>query len=209
MTIAQQGIQYIQGLAKSNAAPPHRQSAYPLLRRLCREVRYREVTELIGTILCLTNPKDAPYDIIEVITPHIKCTPRFHRPELHYRQGAVAKYGLLDLEYRLTPDELTTNYRCGISLLKELGLIAHNDRDELLDEDEKADAFEFFKMSCEELDLQQVFFKLFLTTPKEWEYTIQSNDEEISRTYWPREFTIKDACVTNLPSVWFARHFYM
>src|SRR5437868_6642185 len=94
-----------------------------LVRRVARGVRYRTLPDLIGRsveIVDLGLVEDAVRSALGSDLPE-GC--RLSGPEPPFREGAVAKYGILDLRFDAPGDLLVGEVLTGVPLLRELGYL--------------------------------------------------------------------------------------
>jgi hypothetical protein len=141
----------------------------------------------------------------------------YRGPEALYRNGALAKYGLLDLSYDVSPNMAAQNACPGLSMLKELGIVSHSDAwKELKD----ADPMAFLPEYLLEFDKHETILKLFLEeqprrpfpSTKEGETLVAWLEQPNLIPFpipFPRTMEITDACITNSDSVWLNKHFYI
>lgn len=144
------------------------------------------------------------------------------------RGGSIIKYGLLDLEFRVSNAALTDNDGQGIPLLKTLGFVLNSEQAKALAEetkwfDELADDPTCLRELTNDLTKDTTLLKLFLEgepavdklhgkLPLEAKVKemleLLAHPDRLS-SYFPQHFTITDACLTNAGYVWFHKHFYL
>jgi hypothetical protein len=197
-------------IERENAAsepPKHRW----IIRQVARRLRYRTLGPLIGQNIILQSLDGILADVQAVIDSiYPGC--RFRRPEERLRKGALAKYGLLDLEYDAPPEMADQNPSRGLLWLKELGFVGHSRDTHFggIDEDEM---FAFVTGLFSDFDKNQTILKLFMEErpkrsfppPADWTKQLA----EPSLMPFPKTMVVIDACVTNSGSVWLIKHFYM
>lgn len=186
------------------------------IKRLSRELRYKEIDKLIGTEVVLTNVKESPYEIISMIKGNFTSELIFNSDDLKSCQASISKYGIFTIDYHIDPKELDINYQNGMELLKKLGIVEPDLMDdEDMDEDEKDFLYDLsiakLGVHIDDLDKNEVLLTLFLTTEVEWDWSENPKfvEEGLPKKYWPRTFTIEDACISNISSIWLSKRFYM
>src|SRR5437868_1112064 len=93
-----------------------------LVRRVARGLRYRPLERLVGRTV-LVRDLDAVEEAVRAgLGPDFPDGCRLDGPELVYRHGAVAKYGILDLRFS-APADLLAGAASGVPLLRELGFL--------------------------------------------------------------------------------------
>ena len=195
-----------------------------LLRQVAREIRYLSIPNLIGREVEIRSFDTIVTDIFKDLCNLL--------PDKYKQVGpvhplAIAKYGILDLEFQVPTASLKTgNYQSGISLLKEFGFIeSKEERQRAQDTAESFgdkltdDPFCLTELA-EDIEKKQVFLKLFLESESvvenydldqmPIEETIEFfNNLSLPTDYFPRKFLITDACLTNAGFVWINKHFYL
>jgi hypothetical protein len=176
-----------------------------LLRRLHRSLAYSTVDALAGISVQVHSAETAPDDVLGVVKRALSINVTTMAPDLDYREGAIAKYGILDLTFGIgsTSSEIP---RPGLGILRPLGLV---------DGGEGADALEVSDDFLRDLTLESEaghpYLKVFLETqdalpPRD---SLRRLREGMPAGFWPHLFVVRDACLTNTPSIWLAKHFYM
>jgi hypothetical protein len=182
-----------------------RPSAVAIVRKLARSLIYSVLDELLLQKVVVHSAETAPEDILAGLAGRIPPGTLFIGPELRHRSGTIAKYGLLDLRYQVEIPVSRPQAVHGLTALRELGFL------EKASEDEAEDDLLFLKDMLEETGTGHLFLKVFLET----EYDIEKAKrlrrlyEGMPSSFWPREFIVGDACITNAASVWINKHFYV
>src|SRR4051794_34273518 len=94
-----------------------------LVRTIARGLRYRPLNHLIGQTVEIRDLAAVEDAVRVTLGPDLPEGCRLVGPELHYREGAVAKYGILDLKFAAPAGLLATDARSGVPLLRELGFL--------------------------------------------------------------------------------------
>jgi hypothetical protein len=183
-----------------------------LVRRVARGLRYRPLSHLLGRVVAVSD-LDRIEDAIRLsLGTDLPDGCRLAGPEPRFREGAVAKYGILDLRFTAPGDILAGDVLTGVPLLRELGYLPeeqvgpqHRDCD---------DPTWCLEMLQEDLDEGQTWLRLFLEGGRPGEGAwIKGPGGHVSlrvpEGYLPRAFRVTDACVTNANGVWLWKHFYL
>jgi len=194
-----------------------------LLKQVAREIKYLSLPNLIGRevkIRCFeTIITDIFADLENLLPDKYKQISTIH-------PLTIAKYGILDLEFQVSPTYLTDEYQSSISLLKELGFTKSTQENQQAQEiakslgDQQANDPFCLTELAEELKKKQIFLKLFLESGSVVEnYDLDQMSPEVYQdffdnlslpsNYFPQKFSITDACFTNAGFVWFHKHFYL
>jgi hypothetical protein len=182
-------------------------------------LRYRELSYLIGQTIIIHSVDSIEADLQPMLSTvsatGCKLAPtsnKSHSRERFFRT-ALAKYDLLDLEFIAPQTLLDTSFKGGIKLLEALNLIHRHRKDEPpLDEFAAEERIEDLNAVLTELneDILQdsTILKVFLESSNHRTKIIRL-PLELPDDYFPRQFTVKDACVTNSGFVWISKHFYI
>lgn len=187
-----------------------------LVKQLARTIKYRPLPELIGQKITIHGLDSIASDVQHSLWPSLVDDCHWYITQESFLRGQIAKYGLLDLTFHAPNNILENDYQNGISLLKDLRLVSHTK--EIKDESEEDkqitkalfDSSNEFKQMLKDIAENKNFLLLFLqtepfrTTKERFKYTINSLPEG----YFPREFIIEDAALTNLRIAWLWKHFY-
>jgi hypothetical protein len=175
-----------------------------LVRRVARGLRYRPLGQLVGRTV-LVRDLDAIEEAVRVgLGDEFPVACRLDGPELVYRHGAVAKYGILDLRFSVLTD-LLVGAASGVPLLRELGFLPGESEQPLPVCDDPV----CLEMLAEEVAAGHVFVNLFLEGGRPEAAPGGSERLRVPEGYLPRSFRVVDACVTNAASVWLWKHFYL
>lgn len=187
-----------------------------LIRRIARELRYRSLDELINRELTINQLDSVEKDISAALSDVLPQGCKYVETERQFLEGAMVKYGIIDVTFAAPERLLNSRDEGGISLLKDLGCI-----DEV-DKEDHADSPELFgsDLSClellvEGLEKKSTLIKLFLSAEKQstdWpELLLRIRDGSLSvpEGYLPRSFQVEDACITNSDFAWFKKHLYL
>jgi hypothetical protein len=173
-----------------------------LVRTVARGLRYRTLDALIDLevmVAALATVEDA---VRQALRPHFPEHCFLDKP---VGEGAVAKYGLLDLLFNAPEHLLGNDFRSGIALLRDLGFLPG--RAEVRRDEDLQLGLECLEMLQEDLALGRTYLRLFLESDRPQGAPVFPLG--IPDGYLPRPFRVVDACVTNAHSVWLLKHFYL
>lgn len=176
---------------------------------IARRIRYRTLDRVIGEKVRIAAEPSAVGDVLDALDRFLPpVAPPLPQPAPGL--GAVAKHGLLDLEFSLRAGAGADLPRLSVRELRALGVLLKNDT---AHEPEEED----LDFSCltdlhDQVTSGKVVLKLILDAV--------NDDRPISQrlihtmkglpgNYLPRQFRVRDACVTNAPSLWLQKHFYL
>lgn len=123
----------------------------------------------------------------------------------------VAKYGLLDLEFAVPAQEAEGWHRPSVAQLRQLGLLrVHPATASNLGPVDDADVC--LSRLFEEVESQALLLKVILDVADDSLPAQQRIKDFVARSsgaLLPATFRVRDCCVTNAPSLWLERHFYL
>jgi len=117
----------------------------------------------------------------------------------------MAKYGLLDLELPLSTGASEALRRLSRQDLHEMGFLTEPSRGE------SDDGF-CLDLLLEDVMVNHAVIKIILDAAgddRSPEERIQHYEIGVPPGYLPRRFVVRDACVTNAPSIWLGKHLYL
>lgn len=184
------------------------------IKSLARTIRYRELSNLIGREITVHSIEGIIPDIQTALVDSLPNDSRLIGPQSKSLRVMIAKYGIIDLEFEVESSNLSSGFRKGISVLKELGFVI----DPKSAEESASLARELFgdesdDPTCltqlgEELKQGKTVMRLFLRSER-----IQGMGSHLvghlPSDYFPKLFTLEDACIANSGFVWFHKHFYV
>ncbi len=161
--------------------------------RIARNLRYTSVRPLIGLKVTLQSNLDVPQNLHAHIQKKLEYELEFKGPSAVERELALVKYSILDLTFLLNADVLDSTGGSNIDTLTDLGF--------------DGNLTELGSLKSE-IRKHKAYLRLFLKS------TLMNDKERLTLRhladdYFPHTFRIEDACITNAPSVWFFKHFYM
>lgn len=181
---------------------------FGLIKQNARGLRYRELPDLVGKKVKIEDLAKIDDKIRSVLPPDLKPGQLETEPTTLAKQ--VGKYGLIDIEY-LLPNCPSHEIEI-IGLRKIFDLHLWSRRSEVDEEDSFDEEFAIVHLEEALNDILQdrIRLKLFLNvihrTPiKNW----QSQFYQEPANAFPNTFTIEDAALTNDPSIWLEKHFYL
>lgn len=188
-----------------------------LLKEVARGIRYHSLPHLIGRKIKIINLETVEADVqknLGKLLPN-EC---MLNPDTVKPLG-IAKYGILDLEFLVPNTTLESDYQLGIALLRELGFDVKREQTKGTGDSLTDDPFCLPELA-EDIAKKQTLLKLFLESdsivPKyvsarmSYEAIRELLDNlTLPAEYFPQEFVITDACLTNAGFIWFHKHFYL
>ena len=182
------------------------ETPFSLIKRIARQIRYQSLDSLIDETVSASSIDSIESEIQAFIQQ--SCPDgTFSGPPRSNLVGTLTKYGILDLEFRMSEFLLVPELRTGIRLLKELGYLPRPDK---ISDAEKESNRGYLEGLDESIDEDGILLKVFLIDPN---FQISSDRilqvQDHSRIPFPIEFSVVDACVTNSGYVWINKHFYL
>jgi hypothetical protein len=174
-----------------------------LVKRLAKDLRYRPLPELIGQSVVIQNVDSIEADLRQALAPLIPAEAIFEWPQRPHMERTLAKYGVLDVTFRVPSTLLQADDEHGVSLLKKLGFLPEQsilDQLPLTFENDPTCLSELH----DDLVPDHAFIRLWLESQDARPKLV-----ELPADYLPRPFTVRDACVSNATLVWFHKHFYL
>jgi hypothetical protein len=183
-----------------------------LIKTIARNIKYQELPELIGKTVTINSIATIPSDIQRDLGLSTKA--EWVKKEEKFLRRAMAKQGLIDIDYRLNGVTLS-GAESGIELVRRFHLVQRiQESDDPLEQDLVKVAIGFLEDIAEELTATQVYFKAFLETKHPiGEEAIKTffnyqQGEVFPDDYFPRQFVVKDAALSNTSHIWMFKHFY-
>ncbi len=187
--------------------PPDAIPGLSVIKELVRGLRYRTVDQLVGRKIKLASLERAPGELCSVIRQHgIHVDPVIQ----DLSAGAFLKYGLLDYDFVVVNSELAPEPQ-RVRFLKSMGLLP--DKKDVDDSVFFDAGIGFLEEMVDEIRKNKLLFKILLDSqgayrgaqgkPKEKWMNADPNQ------YFPCEFTVRDACLTNCSLIWLNKHFYL
>jgi hypothetical protein len=141
------------------------------------------------------------FDIRSAVTSPLLDNSTWEIKAERFVQGALAKYGLIDAEFKVPASWLESNYQQGESLLTALGFDVAGVPDDSLE-------YAVLETLYDELKLGVTWLKLFLRAKPTFSENTSIPVKKLSADYLPRTFIVEDACLSNAGIVWLTKHFY-
>lgn len=186
-----------------------------LVRTLARNVKYRELPDLIGQKITV-HAFDSLLDDIQNGLNISESASLIVKDYLLLR-GAIAKYGIVDLRYHVSPDALKIS-SSGVRVLRDLALAPPSEQleDEFDSGENFADALAltYLEDIVEETTTNSSYLLLFLRTKlprldaKESLKRYFQYMKSFPNDFFPREFIVEDAALSNTRMAWISKHFY-
>lgn len=168
---------------------------------VARGLRYRGLDALFGRRVCLFSEQTTIGDVLSSLADGLPAV----EPGALFHGLALAKYGIVHLELTVTGAvELPRPSRLE---LRRLGVLVRS-----ADPFAREAAGDFFDALLAEFAADARVLCLMLDV----EHDRRTHEERVAhtygglpRSYFPRMARVRDACVTNAPSVWMYKHFYL
>jgi hypothetical protein len=176
-----------------------------------RQLRYRTIQNAVGASVKIHSEATLIRDVLHALE-HV--LPRDLAPVREPTPGlpTVTKYALLDLEFVAPDREAARLRRLSLKQLRELGVLsgALANKSSLKAGEEEAQAC--IEQMLEEIAETQPLLKLMLDAAQDsrsvWQRVLDSRQATPS-SYFPATFIVRDCCITNAPSLWLGKHFYL
>jgi hypothetical protein len=173
---------------------------------IARRLRYRTLDHVIGREVLVKSEETAQSDVLESLNRFLP--PRLlPRTELAPGLPTVAKHALLDLELELPSRDAADLSRLSRRDLREMGVLTRGGAPEPAEE---ADAC--LSMLFDEVTSGVFVLKMILDAIKDDRATgqrLRDTEKGLPKSYLPRKFRVRDACITNGPILWLGKHFYL
>lgn len=187
-----------------------------LIRRIARELRYRSFDDLISREVTINHLDSVGKDICAALFDALPQGCKYFETEREFLEGAIVKYGIIDVTLTAPEHLLNSRDQGGISLLRNLGFIEEVDK-EVQDDfsDLIGSDLSCLELLAEGLEKKRTLIKLFLlaegqaTDWSELLLRIEGGSLRIPEGYLPRLFQVEDACITNSDFAWFKKHLYL
>jgi hypothetical protein len=152
----------------------------------------------------VTSSETAVNDVLTTVGAAVSLGAAVHEPEASSSPGSLAKHGLLDMTYRFT-DVSRSLPPAGLGVLRSLGLVDSSDMSPP-DWDHH-----FLAEFANDAEAGTLYLKVLLRTPERVppRESLHRLRQGLPDNFWPHDFLIEDACVTNVRSIWIAKHVYL
>ncbi len=184
------------------------------VRYLARHLYYRQVDALIGKTFVVDDPSALAAIVCEQVK-QLEPSVVFDESHAEYAGKTLSKYGLIDWNCPASSYQLTATDRCGMKMLKELGLVFREtefyDADGVFEFEAAEFNFGWLKMAEEEVQKDPPTKLLLMMTWQEFERpTMPSRrivNPKTADVMFPITLKIKDAALSRY--AWSARYVYM
>jgi hypothetical protein len=182
-----------------------------LVRSVARGLRYRPLARLGGRVVEVTDLDRIEDAVRTALGTDLPDGCGLAGPEPPFREGAVAKYGILDLRFTAPGDMLAGDALTGVPQLRQLGFLPGGEAGPLHRVCDDPTCLEILQ---EDLDEGRTWLLLFLEGGEPGDDSRVTGPDgrfsfRVPTGYLPRPFKVIDACVTNARSVWLWKHFYL
>lgn len=174
-------------------------------------MRYLTLKRCVGAEVRVVSESTVVRDIVEGLGRVLPRSIGACRP-LKKGLPTVAKYALLDLEFPMPPDHPGLR-RLRLSELRELGLVGAAARPGTSVEHDSMEDDACVAQMLEEVDSSKLFLRIILDAVGDDRPPHQRMRHTLGKgtpsSYFPRTFSVRDCCITNVPTVWMLKHFYL
>lgn len=178
-----------------------------VIKSLVRELRYCQIKSLVDTTIMLSSIEAAPAEVrAKISSLGIEIESILENP------GVLSfnKYGLLDFEYQVIKTSLPIE-RQSVRFLRDLGVLI--DSHELLDSVFiPDDGVWFLDDMLQDIREEKLVLKIMLDCQSDFPVKLKDTSASLydnPNKYFPSEFKVRDACITNCGLVWLCKHFYL
>ena len=177
------------------------------LKTILTGLRYCDLPKLINRQIEICSIETVESDIFAILGGDLPNESHLLSPEKIYIEGAIAKYGIIDVKFAVSNKHLAN---CSIikgDTLRKLGLVLTKEDKENIsqntnkNDDEDLGLIDFL---AEDVEKNEALIKLFLRV----ENQSPKLALKLPNDYFPQTFVVEDACLTNSGYVWFNKHFY-
>lgn len=179
------------------------------LRKILRGLRYCSLPKLIDRRVEVSSLETFESDLFAILGGDLPVDGRLISPDKVHLEGAIAKYGLIDVKLSVSNRHLASCSLIDGETLRELGFIlSPKEKDSLSKNALEAEGEDvgLLDLLVEDVEANEAIIKLFLKTA---EAQPRSPSLKLAANYFPRTFVVEDGCLTNSSYVWFNKHFYM
>jgi hypothetical protein len=176
-----------------------------------RQIRYRTLQAAVGVAVRIHSEATVLRDVLQALEDVL---PRGLKPAREPTSGlpTVAKYALLDLEFVAPEREAARLRRLSMKQLRELGILsgALATKSSLQAGEEEAQTC--IDQMLEEISDVHPVLKLMLDAAhdsRSKQQRILDSRQKTPGSYFPTTFIVRDCCITNAPSLWLEKHFYL
>jgi hypothetical protein len=187
--------------------PPHAVPGLSTIKELVRKLKYKTVDELVGLKVELSSLERVEEELRIIIQEH-----GIQLDETVSNSGVFVflKYGFLDIEFAVRNTALVPEVQ-RVRFLKEMGFLPDK---EFVDDSIFHDAgLGFLEEMLEEAREGKLLFKIKLDSVGSYRGAHGVSEEKLLKEspaqYFPCEFIVRDACLTNCGLIWLNKHFYL
>ncbi len=176
-----------------------RLTTFSLLRKIASRLKYIQVIDLLGREVIVLSPSSAQTDVQEQLADALPENIDSGRKDPKWIGVTIAKYGLMDLEYGLSGDNLDWATRTYTEDLRKI--LEIDDPIEHVDE--------LLEILLEDIEETPITLRLYLSTDRCWRANLHYIQKGLPNNYWPLTFIVQDARITNSSLIWSHHHFYL
>lgn len=175
-------------------------------KKILRGLRYSSLPKLIGRKIEICSIETTESDIFAILGGDLPADSRLISNENIRREGAIAKYGIIDAEFSISNRHLANCPLIDRNTFRELGFVLSLEDKEYVTKNPLPNGDEDFGLLdflAEDIEKNEAIIKLFLRCDA------PNLSLKLPTNFFPQEFTVQDACMTNSGYVWFNKHFYL
>jgi hypothetical protein len=175
-----------------------------ILRRLNRSLVYSTVDSVVATSITVDSVDTVFDDVLRAVRAAASIVSAVQETEASSSHGSLKKHGILDLTFRVTAASQAWPV-AGIGVLRSLGLVDFTDMSPP-DWDHH-----FLAEFTNDAEACALYLKVFLRTPERIPVreSVRRLRDGLPSDFWPHNFVVEDACLTNVKSIWIAKHVYV
>lgn len=175
-------------------------------KKVLRGLRYGSLPKLINRKIEICSIETIESSIFSILGGDLPADSRLISNEKIRVVRTIAKYGIMDAEFSISNRHLVNCPLIDKETFRELGFILSSEDKECVTQnplpngDEDVGLLDFL---ANDIEKKEAIIKLFLRcdAPK--------LSLKLPKDFFPREFTVQDACMTNSGYVWLNKHFYL
>jgi hypothetical protein len=176
-------------------------------KSIAASIKYHELSSCIGQKIVIHGLETIEQDVLRDVKYGLPSDLQL-QGEAKFWKGQLAKYAMLDLRFVLQEEIVETDFMSGKEALDYLHL----------GEPDAKNGFARTVLEEIEQDLAQKRWYVLLLLKTEPHAEIDPTNQlgqmsiflkPFPEDYYPREFIVEDACLTNTSYAWFFRHFYV
>lgn len=188
--------------------PPEAIPGLSVIKELVRELRYRRVEQLVGLKVKLTSIDNSLNEVRLLVS---NCGVVLGDSTSDSSgAGTFLKYGLLDYEFDVVSADLVAE-RQKVRFLKDMGILP--DKEDVDDSFLPDGGVGYLEEMVDVIKKGKLVFKVILDSRGTYQGAKGTPSEKWTKLdpdkFFPCEFVVRDACITNCSMIWLLKHFYL